>query len=112
MDISFPTRVTDRFSEGFWSIELSMRGHGGAGPRFLCHARNDREARRVADRLKDGRGGVLGFSYQRLAHGVCDYPRAARVGLGQCQEITDSAEWAILETSQLRGTGGTPYRPH
>jgi hypothetical protein len=101
MDSAFSGHIGDRFAEGFWTIVLSMHDHDIAGARFLCHARNDREARRIADRLKDQTRGVMGYHYDRLADPVGLSAKGTTVKLGEYCEIVNDADWADLERFRI-----------
>lgn len=80
--------IEGAFTEGYWAVQVRLRGEA-AGPRYLCHAANDREARRLAESLAEQVRGSRGFSYHRL-----EAPPAAELPpLGGHRELTDPDAW-------------------
>lgn len=93
--------VDHPFSEGFWLIELTMRDEEVNGGRYLCHARNNRDAFRTGETLKAKTRGALGFSCHRLER---DFPAAADAPhpkVGGYAEITDGARWSQLQAGRF-----------
>jgi hypothetical protein len=84
--------IEGAFSEGYWAVQVRLRGDG-AGPRYLCHAANDREARKLAEALAASVGGSRGFSYHRLETA----PPAVLPALGQHLELSDEAWRSVAD---------------
>jgi hypothetical protein len=89
--------IEGAFTQGYWAVQVRLRGDE-TGPRFLCHATNDREARRIAEDLAAGISGARGFAYHRLlAPPPAELPR-----LGEHVEIVTPDAWRRV-TDQIAG---------
>jgi hypothetical protein len=98
--------LSQPFAEGFWLIELNMRHEDATGRRYLCHARNNREAFRIGERLKASTGGVLGFACHRLEPDCPVLAQSGQPRIGGYAEVTDSGRWDLLNASRFDPTRG------
>lgn len=87
------------FQQGYWSIQLNSRSDVD-GPRFICHAANEREARRRAETLARRTDGVLGFAFHRLDPSVMA-SEADLPPLGGYRAVTDPQTWFRLSASHM-----------
>jgi hypothetical protein len=86
-------KIEGAFSPGYWTVQVRLRDEL-AGPRYLCHALSDRQARGLALQLAQRQPGSRGYVYHRLTAP----PSSPLPGLGEVVEILSSHIWRQLLT--------------
>lgn len=84
-------KIEGAFSPGYWTVQVRVRD-ASAGPRYLCHAISDRQARDLALRLAHAHEGSRGYAYHRLSA----VPPNPLPGPGEAVEISSSRVWRQL----------------
>jgi len=93
-------KIEGAFSSGYWTVQVRVRDES-AGPRYLCHATSDRQARELAMRLAQAHEGSRGYAYHRLSV----TPPSPLPDPGEAVEILNSHVWrqlARLRTGYIR----------
>ena len=81
-------------AEGCWTIQIVNQDRTQVGRRYVCHARDDVQARAIAGRLAGSSRSIVGYDYHRLASPSALY--ATDLKLGGSQSIDNPETWAAL----------------
>lgn len=89
-------KIEGAFSPGYWAVQVRLRDDD-QGPRYLCHAVSDRQARGLALRLAQAHAGSRGYAYHRLS----TEPPSPLPGPGEVIEISSGHMWRQLLTLRV-----------
>lgn len=84
-----------RSAEGYWAVEVRLRDAAALRPQFLCHARDDEDAKRIAGDLMGPTAAVHGYAYYRLELPIGKRPAASLPALGAWETVGAEA-WPDL----------------
>ena len=80
-------------SDGYWTIQMICQDRTQVGPRYVCHARDDADARLIAGRLPGATR--VGYDSYRIDNPAGRYARTLEIG--QSESVDDPDLWAALE---------------
>lgn len=89
-------KIDGAFSPGYWTVQVRRRDDS-AGPRYLCHAVSDRQARSLAQTLAQAHEGSRGYDYHRLSAP----PESPQPEAGEAVEILSGHIWRQLATLRV-----------
>ena len=89
-------KIDGAFSPGYWTVQIRLRDES-AGPRYLCQAGSDRQARGLALRLAQAHEGSRGYAYHRLSAP----PQGPLPEPGEALEIQSGHVWRQLATLRV-----------
>lgn len=85
-------------TDGYWTIQIMNRERNDQGPRFVCHAHDDEQARSMAGHLAGSGRDVVGYDYHRINNPHGRYARA--LGIGESERIVDTETWSVLQAAR------------
>ncbi len=83
-------------SDGYWTIQMICQDRSEVGPRYVCHALDDADARLIAGRLPGATR--VGYDSYRIDNPVGRYARALEIG--QSESVDDPDLWAVLQSAR------------
>lgn len=89
-------KIEGAFTPGYWTVQVRLRGEA-AGPRYLCHAVSDRQARGLALALAQKQAGSRGYAYHRLSAP----PQSPLPGPGEVIEVQSGHLWRQLQALRV-----------
>ncbi|HEX2562136.1 hypothetical protein [Phenylobacterium sp.] len=84
-------KIEGAFTPGYWTVQVRLRDEA-QGPRYLCHATSDRQARGLALSLSKAHADSRGYAYHRLSA----EPPSPLPALGEVIEIMSGHIWRQL----------------
>ena len=81
-------------AEGCWTIQIVHQDRHMVGARYVCHARDDIQARSIAGTLAGSGRSIVGYDYHRLANPSALY--ATDLKVGNSLSIDNPETWAAL----------------
>lgn len=81
---------------GYWAVQLRRGGAANAVTgRFICHERDEVDARLAASRLAD-RAGMLGYTFTRVSLPVHGWSDDDLPALGAAREVKNLFLWSRI----------------
>ena len=94
------TKIPSLPASGYWTVQVVKRDQDQIGPRYLCRASDDLQARSIAGHLAGSSTAIVGYDYHRIDPD--QERRAPALEIGQSVSIDSPDVWASLQP-----TGGT-----
>jgi hypothetical protein len=88
-------KTPSRAASGYWTVQVVNRDPDQVGRRYLCRARDDRQAVSMAGHLAGSARSVAGYDYHRLDGS--QQLHAPALHMGQSVGIDSPALWAALQ---------------